>query len=119
MSYLTPNRCSNIRATAYTVQRNAECSSLVDETTGVAINLPVANYLTSDVLEPAAVASRPIFALTPWYSGRIRLSFTISAKPEVCDQHVFTRVRIPGEDEDLEREVDARAWPDRAKIFAE
>ena len=31
MSYLTPNCCSNIRATAYTVQRNAECSSLVDE----------------------------------------------------------------------------------------
>jgi hypothetical protein len=85
----------------------------------VAINLPVANYLTSDVLEPAAVASRPIFALTPWYSGRIRLSITISAKPAVCDQHVFTRVRIPGEDEDLEREVDARARPDWAKIFAE
>jgi hypothetical protein len=76
----------------------------------VAINLPVANYLTSDVLQ---------FALTPWYSGRIRLSITISAKPAVCDQHVFTRVRIPGEDEDLEREVDARAWPDWAKIFAE
>ena len=85
----------------------------------MAINLPVANYLTSDVLEPAAVASRPIFALTPWYSGRIRLSITISAKPAVCDQHVFTRVRIPGEDEYLEREVDARARPDWAKIFAE
>ena len=88
----------------------------------MAINLPVANYLTSDVLEPAAVETDrdPIFALTPWCSGRIRLSITISAKPAVCDQHVFTRVRIPGEDEvDLEREVDARARPDWAKIFAE
>ena len=70
---------------------------LVDETTGAAINLPVANYLTSDLRAPAA-----------------------PSKPAVYDQHVFTRVRIPGEDEvDREREVDARARPDWAKILAE
>ena len=120
MSYLTPNRCSNIRATAYTVQRNAECSSLVDETTGVAINLPVAIYLTSDVLEPAAAEIVIESRILPEYQGVSAKMALHATKPVVCDQHVFTRVRIPGEDEvDLEREVDARARPDWAKIFAE
>ena len=41
-------------------------------------------------------------------------------KPLVYDEHVFTPVSIPGEDEvDLKRVVDAGARPDWAKILGE
>jgi 2,5-furandicarboxylate decarboxylase 1 len=54
------------------------------------------------------------------YQG-VSASMALDAtKPAVYDEHVFTRVRIPGEDEvDLKSEVDAGARPDWAKILAE
>jgi hypothetical protein len=89
-------------------------------TTGAAINLPVANYPTSDVLEPAAAEIVIESGILPEHQGVSAKMGLNATKPAVSDQHVFTRVRIPGEDEvDLEREIDARARPDWAKIFAE
>jgi 3-polyprenyl-4-hydroxybenzoate decarboxylase len=93
---------------------------LVDETTGAAINLPVANYLTSDLRAPAAAEIVIESRILRVYRGVNAKMGLDASKPAVYDQHVFTRVRIPGEDEvDLEREVDARARPDWAKILAE
>jgi len=90
---------------------------LVDETTGAAINLPVANYLTSDLRAPAAAEIVIESRILRVYRGVNAKMGLDASKPAVYDQQ---RVRIPGEDEvDLEREVDARARPDWAKILAE
>lgn len=80
-------------------------------------DLVVISGAQGSILDPSTTLGAPPGDEHQGVSAKMGLDAT---KPVVYEEHVFTRVRIPGEDQvDLEREVDSGARPDWAKILAE
>jgi 2,5-furandicarboxylate decarboxylase 1 len=80
-------------------------------------DLVVVSGAQGSILDPSTTVYAPPGLENQGISAKMGLDAT---KPVAYEGHVFTRVRIPGEDDvDLGREVDAAAAPDWSRILSE
>jgi 2,5-furandicarboxylate decarboxylase 1 len=80
-------------------------------------DLVVISGAQGSILDPSTTVHAPPGAENQGISAKMGLDAT---RPVAYEGHVFTRVRIPGEDDvDLGREVDAAATPDWSRILHE